>query len=107
MSNLKWMPKNDEGTIGVPGKGFISVKDFKQEDLDNLITRAKNRKADVGTFLSSVGLVKVDPQVEIFEEPVKEEPKEEKPKAKKEKKPKEEKPEEEKKEETEEVKTDE
>jgi hypothetical protein len=102
MSNLKWKPRNDEGTIGVPGKGFINVKDFKQEDLDNLMARAKNRKMYVGTFLSSVGLVKVDPQVEIFEEPVKEEPKEEKPKLKKEKKVKEEKTEV-----TEEPKTDE
>jgi len=105
MSNLKWRPRNDEGTIGVPGKGFISVKDFKQEDLDNLMARAKNRKVDVGTFLSSVGLVKVDPQVEIFEEPIKKELEEEKPKAKK--KPKEEKPELEKKDEVEEPKTDE
>lgn len=86
MRQLKWKPKNEVGLIGVPNKGYIKVSDFNQEHLDALIARAKNRKADVHSFLLGCGLVPVKPQVEIFDEQLKSEPLVEKPKrAKKEK----------------------
>jgi len=59
----KWKPKDD--LIGVPGKGYIKAEDFKEEDLQALIKRAKNRKADVHTFLLGCGLVPNSPQMEI------------------------------------------
>ena|SRR5690349_5670197 len=63
--SLKWKPKDSEGNIGVPNKGFIKASDFSQEDLDNLIKRAKNRKLDVNTFLLNAGLVPSEPQLEL------------------------------------------
>lgn len=67
---LKWKPKDPDANIGVPGKGFIKSSDFSQEDLDNLITRAKNRKVDVHSFLLKAGLVPAQPQFELsLEEP--------------------------------------
>lgn len=67
MSKSNWKPKND--FVGVPGKGFIKAEDFKDEDLQALIDRAKNRKIDVHSFLLKAGLVPDQPQVELFEEP--------------------------------------
>ena len=62
--NLKnWKPKND--LVGVPGKGFIRAKDFSQEDLDNLVARAKNRNKDVHSFLLGADLVPVNAQTEL------------------------------------------
>ncbi len=71
MSNqLKWIPKDPSKNIGVPGKGYILASDFSQEDLDNLIKRAKNRKQDVHSFLLNCGLVPAKPQFELeIEEP--------------------------------------
>lgn len=88
MNNLKWRAKND--LCGVPGKGFIKAEDLSQEDVDNLIKRAKNRKQDVHTFMLRAGFVPAQPQVEMFEEPqveiespnLAEEQQEEKPKRK-------------------------
>jgi hypothetical protein len=65
MNQLKWIPKDPDKNIGVPGKGFIKASDFSQEDLDNLIARAKNRKQDVSSFLINAGLKKVNPQAEL------------------------------------------
>ena len=71
MSNLKWNPKDPDGLIGVPGKGYIKTADFSQEDLDNLIKRAKNRVIDVHSFLIKAGLVPAKPQLELeIEEPL-------------------------------------
>ena len=73
MNNLKWNPKDPDGLIGVPGKGYIKTADFSQEDLDNLIKRAKNRGIDVHSFLIKAGLVPAKPQLELeIEEPLKE-----------------------------------
>jgi hypothetical protein len=85
--NLNWKPKNEDGFIGIPGKGVIPASEFSAEDLKALIDRANNRKIDVHSFLLKAGLVKNVAQVEIFEE-VKEEV-EERPKAKPGRKPKE------------------
>ena len=63
--SLKWVPRDLDGTIGVPEKGYIKCSDFSQEDLDNLIARAKNRKQDVNVFLHNAGLKKVNPQAEL------------------------------------------
>lgn len=71
MSNLKWNPKDPDGLIGVPGKGYIKTADFSQEDLDNLIKRAKNRGIDVHSFLIKAGLVPAKPQLELEIEPAK------------------------------------
>jgi hypothetical protein len=65
MNNLKWTPKDPDKAIGVPGKGYISPKDFDEEDLKNLIKRAKNRKQDVHSFLLGAGLIPVVPQFEL------------------------------------------
>jgi hypothetical protein len=62
---MKWVPKDPDGTIGVPGKGFIKSADFTDEDLVNLITRAKNRKVDVNTFLLNAKLVPTSEQFEL------------------------------------------
>lgn len=70
MNNLKWIPKDPGKNIGVPNKGFILASDFSQEDLDNLIKRAKNRKQDVHSFLLGCGLVPAQPQFDLeLEEP--------------------------------------
>lgn len=68
MSNLKWNPKDPDGTIGVPGKGYIKSSSFSQEDLNNLINRAKNRGVDVHTFLLKAGLVPAKPQLDMIEQ---------------------------------------
>ena len=65
----KWKPKDD--LIGVPGKGYIKAADFKEEDLQNLIKRAKNRKKDVHSFLLNCGLVPDSAQIELEIDPVK------------------------------------
>jgi hypothetical protein len=60
----KWKPKDD--LIGVPGKGYIKSENFTEEDLQNLIARANNRKKDVHTFLLGCGLVPgVPPQLNL------------------------------------------
>jgi hypothetical protein len=78
MNNLKWNPKDPDGLIGVPGKGYIKASDFSQEDLNNLINRAKNRKIDVASFLLGAGLVPAKPQLDLVIEEVDED--EEEPK---------------------------
>ena len=66
----KWVPKDPEGTIGVPSKGFIKAADFTEEDLTKLINRAKNRKLDVNTFLLNCKLVPTSDQFElVLDEP--------------------------------------
>jgi len=63
MKLANWKPKDD--TIAVAVKGVIKAEDFTQEDLDNLVNRAKNRNQDVTTFLIKAGLVPVKGQFEI------------------------------------------
>ena len=63
MKLANWKPKDD--TIAVAVKGVIKAEDFTQEDLDNLVNRAKNRNQDVTTFLIRAGLVPVKGQFEI------------------------------------------
>lgn len=63
--SLKWIPKDPDKNIGVPGEGYINPADFNQTHLDAMIARAKNRKIDVNHFLINAGLKPVEAQLEL------------------------------------------
>jgi len=69
---MKWVPKDPDGTVGVPGKGYIKAADFSQEDHDALMARIKNRKISEYEFMTNNKFV-LAKNPELFEEELEEE----------------------------------
>lgn len=60
---MNWKPKGD--TIGTH-RGYIKAEDFNENDLAELIAKAKRRNINENVFLLGCGLVPVQPQLEIL-----------------------------------------
>lgn len=50
--SLKWVPKDPEGNVGVPGEGYIKASDYTKEHQDALLARAENRGVDEYEFMT-------------------------------------------------------